>query len=158
MTNKYNPLLLIMYISRNVNGCLNIDGFFLPFKLLNDFYDLKKSHVHKEGTAAQELSQPHQVHVRHSHSHHVLWLRMTVRRRPRGQWWLIFSALTDCVSNGALIAFAPPSMQTRPKKSIQIPKREVPPVGSKIGREVANISVIGEWRGIGVMCNLKSIS
>lgn len=48
MTNMYNPLLLIMYISRNVNGCLNIDGFFLPFKLLNDFYDLKKSHVHKE--------------------------------------------------------------------------------------------------------------
>lgn len=28
--------------------------------------------------------------------------------RPRGHWWLIFWALTDCVSNGALIAFPPP--------------------------------------------------
>lgn len=38
--------------------------------------------------------------------------------RPRGHWWLIFWALTDCVSNGALIAFPPsspyPSLQTSP--------------------------------------------
>lgn len=47
--------------------------------------------------------------------------------RPRGHWWLIFWTLADCVSNGALIGFGPPSPQTSPpppkKKSIQIPTR-----------------------------------
>lgn len=70
--------------------------------------------------------------------------------RPRGHWWLIFWALTDCVSNGALIAFPPPPThhckQAPPqKKSIQIPTR---------------------WEGrsglfsltYSPMCNLKSIS
>lgn len=57
----------------------------------------------------------------YSYSHQVHWLRISVRVRARGHWWLIFWALTDCLSNGALIAFAPPSQQTSPEKSIQIP-------------------------------------
>lgn len=90
----------------------------------------------------------------YSYSHQVFWLRMSTSGRPRGHWWLIFWALTDCVSNGALIAFAPPSLQTSPKKSIQIPTRKVAP-GE--GRSSPSLRYSAQ-RGIGLMCNLKSIS
>lgn len=79
---------------------------------------------------------------------------MSMRGRPRGHWWLIFWALTDCVSNGALIAFAPPSLQTSPKKSIQIPTRKIAPWEGRSGPSLR----YSEQHGIGLMCNLKSIS
>lgn len=90
----------------------------------------------------------------YSHSHQVFWQGMSMRRRPKGHWWLIFWALTDCVSNGALIAFAPPSLQTSPKKSIQIPTRKVVPWERSSGPSLRH----SQQRGIGLMCNLKSIS
>lgn len=49
---------------------------------------------------------------------------MSRRGGSRGHRWLIFWALADCVSNGALIAFGPPLPQNKaPEKSIQIPTR-----------------------------------
>lgn len=90
----------------------------------------------------------------YSYSHQVFWLRMSIRGRPKGHWWLIFWALTDCVSNGALIAFAPPSLQTSPKKSIQIPTRKLVPGERRSGPSLK----YSERHGIGLMCNLKSIS
>lgn len=72
--------------------------------------------------------------------------------RPRGHWWLIFWALTDCVSNGALIAFPPPpTHHCKQKKSIKIPTRWE-------GRSGLFSLTYSRRCAIGLMCNLKSIS
>lgn len=79
--------------------------------------------------------------------------------RPRGHRWLIFWALTDCVSNGALIAFPPPpahhcktsTTPQPPKKSIQIPT-------SWEGRSGLFSLAYSRRCATGLMCHLKSIS
>lgn len=82
----------------------------------------------------------------------VLWLQMSVRGRAKGHWWLIFWALADCVSNGALIVFGPPSPQTRPQKN----PYKFPHAGQERRRSLPFRR--SEQCGTALMCNLKSIS
>lgn len=81
----------------------------------------------------------------HSYPMQVFGLQIR-RRSPGGHWWLIFSALIDCVSNGALIAFVPPHCKQAPKQSIQIPR-----VSPERGGHHSDVRK-------GLMCNLKSIA
>lgn len=113
-----------------------------------------RSHIFwRAAAAAGAASLPQHLPLLYSYSRQVLWLWMSRRGRSRGHWWLIFWALADCVSNGALIAFGPPPLQNKgPEKN--------PYKFPHARHERTRISSLrcSEQCGTGLMCDLKSIS